>query len=188
MVALESAVRHLLGLGQRLSGGVVCAAMAEGRAFSWKGAALVGGIINLAINAPIGWAMVKEGETLGTWSAPGIALDLAITAFAIAFATGFLATPSTRKQVASGKLIPPKLSPYWRNGFQTWPSSIMHRSINLGILSSFIFLPLPFLVLWLFGIDEAGRVAVTCLKGGFAFVVGALVTPIVVLAATVDRP
>lgn len=168
-------------------GGVVCAAMSEGRPFSWKATAVFGGIINAAINAPIGWAMVKEGQMLGTWSAPGIALDLAITAFAIAFATGFIATPQTRKQVKQGKLIAPKLSTYWRTGFQTWPTSVLHRSINLGILAEILFLPLPLLVLWIFGIDEAGRMAVTCLKGSFAFVVGALVTPVVVIAATVDR-
>lgn len=161
--------------------------MAEARAFNWKATAIGAGIINAAINAPIGWFMMKEGATLGAWSVPGIALDLAITGFAVGFATGLIATPQMRKQFRDGKLRRPTMSYSWRRDFQNWPTSILHRSINLGILADLLFLPLPLLALWIFGIDEAGRVAVTWMKGGFACIVGAFVTPVIGIAASVDR-
>jgi hypothetical protein len=159
--------------------------MAQPRQFSWGLSALVSGVINFAINAPIGWFMVHAGSSLRVWGLPGVAPDIVITAYAIAFGTALVVTPQTQRQVERGQLLPPVLSQGWRRAFAGWPRSRLRRAINLGVLSVLLFAPLPLLVLWLSGVPELDRTAVTALKGGFSFVEGALVTPVIMAAATV---
>lgn len=160
--------------------------MAEPRPFSWGLTALVSGIINVVINAPLGWFMVREGVWLGIWTLPGVAADLMGTCFGIGFGTGLVVTPQIRKQVADGKLLPPLLAERWRAWFAGWPASRLVRSINLGVLSVLIFAPLPLLALYLLDVQPLDRLGFTMLKGSLAFVVGALVTPVIAAAATVE--
>jgi hypothetical protein len=159
--------------------------MAEPRPFSWIATAIGAGIVNFVINAPIGWLIVPASARLGVWTVPGVALDLWFTAYGVAFGTGLVVTPQTRKQVASGQLLPPELPAPMRNHFARWPRNTLLRANNLGMLALAIFLPLPVLALYLFNVQPLDRLHVTLLKGTFAFVIGALATPIIAAAATV---
>lgn len=157
------------------------------RAFSFVEIALVSGVINTAINAPIGWLVVKPGATLPLWGVPSIALDFCVMAFAIAFGTALVVTPQTRWQVATGRLLPPALSPSLHAALARWPRSLFQRAVNLGVLGGLLFVPLPLFVLWVSDVPAADRVVFTLLKGSFSFVEGALVTPLIAAAATVKQ-
>ena len=159
--------------------------MSQPQAFSWGATAFGAGVINTLINAPIGWAMVPEGGRLSVWTIPGVVPDLIITAYAIAFGTALIVTPQTRKQVASGKLLPPMLSDGMRAHFAAWPHSGFIRGIRLGMLSVGLFCPLPLLALYGLGVQEVDRMTETLLKGGFSFIAGAAITPFIAAAATV---
>lgn len=159
--------------------------MAEPRPFSWGLTAVVSGIINVVINAPLGWLLVQEGALLGIWTLPGVAADVVATTFGIAFGTGLVVTPQIRKQVAGGQLLPPVLAERWRTMFAGWPASLMVRAFNLGVLGVLIFAPLPLLALYVLDVQPLDRVGVTLLKSTLAFVEGALVTPVIAAAATV---
>ena len=162
--------------------------MASPRQFSWLGSALVSGVINLVLNAPLGWAIVKPGATIPLWGAPGIALDMLLMAFGLAFGTALVVTPQTRRQLSRGQLLAPPLSANLHELLSRWPRSTFQRAVNLGVLSVLIFVPVPLLALWLFDVDGVDRAVFTALKGAFSFVEGALVTPIIAVAAMVGQP
>ena len=162
--------------------------MAGPRQFSWFGSAFGSGVINLVLNAPLGWAIVKPGATIRVWGARSIALDMLLMAFGIAFGTTLVVTPQTRKQLSGGRLLPPPISPRLHDLLSRWLRSTFQRAVNLGVLSVLIFVPLPLFALWLFNIDGADRMLFTTLKGAFSFVEGALVTPIIAVAAMVGQP
>jgi hypothetical protein len=159
--------------------------MSAPRPFSWGLTALGSGIINVLINAPIGWFMVPAGTQLGIWTVPGVAGDLVATAFGIAFGTALVVTWQTRNQVARGQLLAPQLAARWHDMFAGWPRSSWIRGFNLGVWCVLIFTPLPLLALYLLDVQPLDRMAVTLLKGSFSFVVGGLVTPVIAAAATV---
>jgi hypothetical protein len=159
--------------------------MAEPRPFSWAASAIGAGVVNFVINAPIGWLIVPASGSLGVWTIPGVALDLMFTAYGVAFGTGLVVTPQTRKQVERGQLIPPALPDRLRNHFAGWPRTTLIRANNLGMLSVALFLPLPLLALYALHVQPLDRLSVTLLKGTFAFIVGAVVTPFIAAAATV---
>ena len=162
--------------------------MAGPRQFSWLHSAFVSGVINLVLNAPFGWAIVKPGTMIPLWGAPGIALDMLLMAFGLAFGTALVVTPQTRRQLSRGQLLPPPLSANLHALLSRWPRSTFQRGVNLGVLSVLIFVPLPLLALWLFGVDGVDRATFTTLKGAFSFVEGAFVTPVIAVAAMVGQP
>jgi hypothetical protein len=168
--------------------GVSWAAMSGPRTFSWLQSALGAGIINALINAPLGLVLVKPGARLALFGLPGVAADLTAMAFGISFGTALVVTLQTRGQVRRGRLSPPALSPRLRASLERWPSSLFRRAWNLGVISVLLFVPLPLLVLWATGVHDMDRLALTVFKGVFSFVAGGLVTPLVVVAATVPRP
>ncbi|HMI93016.1 MAG TPA: hypothetical protein VK509_16710 [Polyangiales bacterium] len=155
------------------------------RPFSWGVTAFGAGVINFIINAPLGWFMVREGTRLGIWTVPGVAADLVATAFGVAFGTALIVPSQIRKQVERGQLLPPPLAERWRKMFASWPSSTAIRAFNLGVWGVLLFAPLPLLALYLLDLQPLDRLTVTLLKGSFAFIEGALVTPVIAAAATV---
>ena len=94
-------------------------------------------------------------------------------------------TPETRKKVERGKLIPPRLPDGVRNYFATWPRTLLLRANNLGAAAGLLFVPLPLLALRTFHVQPLDRMSVVLLKGTFAFVVGAVVTPIVAASSSI---
>jgi len=155
--------------------------------FSCVQIAISAGIINMLINAPLGWALVPAGEVLHCWGVPGVAFDLVTTAFGSAAGTVLIVTPQIRRQVAMGKLAPPNLSPYLREWLARWPLGAMARALKVGAFTVLISAPLPLITLALLDSPSFDRLGFTSLKASFAFVVGALITPLIAAAATVER-
>jgi hypothetical protein len=160
-------------------------AMSVARPFSWGLTAFGAGVINVIINAPLGWLLVREGTRLGIWTVPGVAADLVATAFGVAFGTALVVPSQIRKQVAGGQLLAPELPERWRSMFASWPRSTFIRAFNLGVWGVLLFAPLPLLALYLVDPPPFDRTSVTLLKGSFAFIEAALVTPVIAAAATV---
>jgi hypothetical protein len=155
------------------------------RPFSYPQIAISAGVINALINAPIGYAIVPAGQSLPLWGGPGVAADVVATAFGIAFGTALVVTPQIRRQVGQGKLTPPVLSEYWAKSYAGWPSGLVKRAINLGVLSVLLAAPLPIALLALSGVEGLDRTQMIWLKGVLGFVIGALETPPIAAAATV---
>jgi len=159
--------------------------MAVARKFSLLQTALGAGVINAVLNAPLAFVFVREGAALPLFGLPGIAADLVGMAYGIAFGTGLVVTLQTRSALRRGRLLLPELSERVRASLERWPPSALRRGINLGVLSILFFVPLPLLALYVLGVHGLDRSALIWFKGSFSFVEGALVTPIVVIAAGV---
>lgn len=162
--------------------------MSAPRPFSWLHSALPAGVINALINGAIGWFIVPEGTLLPTWELPGLGADVVATAFGISFGTGLAVTSLARAELRAGKVLAPPISPRWREGFARWPRSTFHRAVNLGVISVVLFAPLPLLALWAFDVESVTRAAAIAFKAAFSFVQGALVTPVIAVAAMVTAP
>jgi len=158
------------------------------RPFSVLEIAIVSGIVNALINAPIGWFVVKPGASLPLWGVPSIFGDLLAMSFGISFGTVLAVTWQTRRQVARGQLLPPELSPEWTAALGRWPRSTWRRAIWLGALSVAVFAPPTLLLVWACGLHSADRAVLAEFKGVYSFVQGAIVTPIVAAAAIVGQP
>lgn len=172
--------------GPRL--GAPCyAAGVQPRPFSFWQFAIPAGIINTLINAPLGWALVPADAVLPTWGLPGVAFDLLATAFGIAFGTVLVVSPQIRGQVRAGKLARPVMRQKWHDDLARWPRNALQRAINVGVLTVIVFTPLPLLALALLGTPGLDRPGLTLLKGAFAFVAGALVTPVIAAAAAIEK-
>lgn len=153
--------------------------MREARPFSWLGSAVGAAVVNAALNAPLALLLVKPGGRLPMWGLPGVAGDVVAMAFGIGFGTGLVVTPQTRLLWKRGRVRPPEVPAQLRAMFNTWPNHLLHRSLNLGFISLILFAPIPLLALWLLGIQGLDRSTLLVLKGGFAAIEGAFVTPII---------
>lgn len=156
------------------------------RPYSLLGGALLGGLINAVINAAIGFVIVPPGERLPLWGIPSVALDTVAMAFCIAFGTGFGLTRQLRAQRRAGKLHPPSAprdGSVWTRGFERWPASLLHRSVNLGVLATLVFVPPALLALWWLVPGGFERSGLTLYKGAFGALAGATLTPFIGLGA-----
>ena len=154
--------------------------------FSWIETALGAGLVNVVVNAPIGWAIVP-GTGLLLWGVPSISSDLVATAGGIAFGTVLLVTPQIRGRRRQGKLASPVIGDRLRASLLGWPRSTVRRAVALGLLSVVAFVPLPLLALSLSGMGSVDPLPMAIVKGSFAFVTSALITPLIVLGAMLDE-
>jgi len=153
--------------------------------FSVPRIALASGIINVLINVPLGFAIVASDGRLPTWGLPGVAADVVATAFGIGFGTALIGTGQFRKQVRAGKLAPPVLSAGLRDGLARWPAHLLHRAVNVGVLTVLAGAPLPLLGLLVLSVPSLDQTQLVWLKGSFSFVIGASITPLVAAAAAI---
>jgi hypothetical protein len=159
---------------------------ASARPFSLIPNMLLAGIVNAIINGGTGWLVLARHPQLSVWGFPGVALDTIAMAFGIGFGTALVVTPQTRSLLLKQRLATHPLSTRFRTSFEKWPRSILRRSLNVGVVGVIVFAPWVLLWLWAASIQVFDRSQFALLKGLFGFVEGALVTPLVVVAAMVD--
>jgi len=153
--------------------------------FSVVQSAVVGAVINALLNGGIGWA-VAPASGMPLWGAVSVGGDLIATAFGIAFGTALVVTPLQRAVARQGAMTLPPLPDFLRLGFPRWPSSVLRRSLNLGVLGVLLFAPLPLVGLWLVAPTGLSAPAFVAFKAAFASVEGAVVTPIIAMAGLAD--
>jgi hypothetical protein len=157
--------------------------MTQSKLYDWRSQAVGGAVVNALINGGLGLLLVGPDGRLPLWGLPSLSFDLAAMAFGIAFGTGLVVTLQLRTLEAKGRLQCPALPPPLAEGFAKWPDAVFHRAFNLGVLGVLIFAPLPLAVL-AFGFPEGfDRMGLVVFKGLFGAFEGAVVTPIIGLAA-----
>lgn len=144
------------------------------------------GVVNALINAGLGYLALPDGKHLPFFGLQSLSADFVAMAFGIAFGSGLVVTPLTRLELRAGKLLPPAVPPRWERALSNWPKSLLRRSLNLGVIGVLLFAPLPLLVLWAAGVEAVDRLTFTALKGGWAFVEGALITPPIAVAVLLE--
>jgi hypothetical protein len=148
--------------------------------------AVAGALINAVLNGLFAYAALQGAATWPLWGLPSIFVDTLAMAFGIAFGTGLLLTPQLRKQIATGKVVPPELPARWHQSLSQWPVSALQRGMNLGVVGTVIF-SVPVIALFVaFDFSSIGRDGLAIYKALFGLVEGGIVTPIVALGAVSD--
>jgi hypothetical protein len=146
-------------------------------------------IVNAIINGGLGWGLTHTFPILPVWRIPGVAADIAGTAFGVTFGTCLGMAFQIRRDLRLGKVGPvgsSALSPGVAALVARFPLGTFKRSVGLGALSVPIF-ALPVVVgLVVLGTASLERVPFVVLKSGFAALQAAMVTPLLALAALGD--
>lgn len=91
---------------------------------------LVPGIINVAINGGIAWALLRAHTEIPLWGDPSVGIDLIATGFLLPFFTCMIVSRIVGGQVRSGKLEPLASDQIGSRGFHH--RSILERALFLG--------------------------------------------------------
>jgi hypothetical protein len=145
-------------------------------------------IVNAIINGGLGWGLTHTFPSLPVWRIPGVAADIAGTAFGVTFGTCLGMALQIRRDMRRGKVGPVEasaLSPGLAALVASFPAGILKRSIGLGIVSIVFAVPVVVALLVL-GIGSLDRVPFVALKSSFAALQAAMVTPLLALAALGD--
>jgi hypothetical protein len=145
-------------------------------------------IINALLNAGLGWVGTRGLAVFPVWKIPGVAGDLLATAYGVSFGTCLAAAIQARVDIGRGRITPPtslpeRLAPV----IAALPRGLLARAIALGIVSCLALGPFILLGLFLAGQAALPRGTFIAIKAAFSAVEGAVVTPIIVLAALLDR-
>lgn len=144
-------------------------------------------LANAIINAGLGWAGVRGMATFPMWRVPGIAADLAGTAFGVTFGTCLVMAFTVPRDVGRGKIAPFELSPRVASLVARFPRKTFSRALGLGLLSIAFALPVIAALAGLgTGLMRSSDYVV--LKAAFSAVEGAIVTPFIVIGVLADVP
>jgi hypothetical protein len=146
-------------------------------------------IANVVINGFLGWASFHglRGPSLPFWGIPGVAPDLAGTAFGVTFGTCLGMGWQVRRDLRRGKIGHFEISRAVAAFVARFPRGTLRRSVGLGLVAIPLFAFPVVAVLVLLGTTSMGRVPYVALKAGLAAVEAALVTPFLVVAALADE-
>jgi hypothetical protein len=143
-------------------------------------------IANAILNGGLGWLATRHLPGLPLWRFPGMAADLAGTAFGIAFGTSIGMRMRVRMDFKAGRIAHVPLSPGIAALVARFPNGVFKRGFGLGALVIAVF-ALPVMVaLAIRGAGWFDRWQYIEIKAAFSAVVGALVTPFIVLAVLAD--
>ncbi len=151
-------------------------------------------VVNAVINGAIGWAATAPFVEFPIWKAPGAAVDLVATAFGVAFGTCLGAVIQIRLDTAKGKIaFPEDLSPGLGNIAAAFPRKLLSRAMAFGIVAAVILGPPAILALvlspWQSGaVPAIPRMTFIEIKALYSAVVGALVTPFILLSTLASAP
>jgi hypothetical protein len=143
-------------------------------------------IANAIINGAIGWGITRGAATFPMWSIPGVAGDLAATAFGVTFGTCVCMAVQVPWDFGRGKITPVPISPAVAALLARFPRGTLYRGLGLGALSVPLF-ALP-VVAALAVLDRGAmdRWPFIVLKAIVSAVQGAIVTPFIVLGVLGD--
>jgi hypothetical protein len=153
-------------------------------------------IVNAIINGAIGWAATAPFVEFPIWKAPGAAVDLVATAFGVAFGTCLGAVIQIRIDTAKGKIaFPEDLSPGLGAVVALMPRKLLPRAVAFGIVAAVILGPPAILYLALSPWQSSGapvpaipRMTFIEIKALYSAVVGAIVTPLILLSTLANAP
>jgi hypothetical protein len=160
----------------------------EQRRYLFVQTAIGAAVVNAVLNGAIGWGMTRGFVEFPVWKAPGVVPDLVATAFGVAFGTCLGSVLQVRLDMGRGKITVPAVLPASLSAVTSrLPSRLLPRAVFAGVVSIAAFAPPVILALGASGSPALARSSVIVLKAGFSAVEGAIVAPLLVLAALLDR-
>lgn len=158
----------------------------EQQRYIYVQSALGAAVVNFLLNGAIGWASTIGLREFPMCRVPGVLVDLVATAFGVAFGTCFGVLLQVRGDLKRGKIAVPNVTPEMEARLSRLPKVLWIRAILVGLLAAAVFAPPMCGILALSGAPALPRAAFILVKGVFAAIEAALITPFLVLAALRD--
>jgi hypothetical protein len=145
-------------------------------------------IVNALLNGAIGWGITVGLTEFPVWKTPGVAADLIATAFGVAFGTSLGAVIQIRLDTARGKIAFPELSPALARIVGFFPRALLPRAVWFGLVAAVVFGPPALLALGLGSHAALDRTFFVGVKAGYSAIIGAAVTPFILLGTLASLP
>jgi hypothetical protein len=145
-------------------------------------------VINALINGGLGWlGTIPVPVAFPTWKVPGVAADYLGTAFGVAFGTCIGAAVQVRVDTRRGRITPPTTVPPRLTAIiSRLPRGLFARALVLGTACALALAPPILGGLLASGEPALARRSFIAIKAAFSALEGAVVTPLIVLAALLD--
>jgi hypothetical protein len=138
-------------------------------------------VMNALVNGALGWVGTPKLAALPLWNLPGVAADLAVTAFGVAFGTYLGLALQVKRDTRAGKVGPMTSPAVVATIFGHLPKSTFARSVGLGLAAVPVFAVPVIAALAASGSSEVVSRSFVVLKGTFAALEAAILAPLIVL-------
>jgi hypothetical protein len=137
-------------------------------------------LANLVLNALIGWFSFGRGSAthVSVWGDPGMAIDLCATSFVLPFMTSLICSPLVRRTVRRGSLLTLGWSPADHPALRWLPTSLLVRSLVLGLLSAVVVIPAILFTLHFIDAQHVSVPSFVLVKALLSAALAAVVTPV----------
>jgi hypothetical protein len=140
-------------------------------------------VFNFLLNAGLGWVLFRHLQLVPLWGDPSIAGDIAGTLFFLPFFTCLIVTPLVKRAARAGKVEGLAIAPAEHPLLRLLPRSIWARAMVVG-LASVVLLGGPLIgLLSVLGVEGWSVGTAVTIKGIYAALIAALVTPYLALYA-----
>ncbi|MGH2981619.1 MAG: hypothetical protein ACRDKV_06220 [Solirubrobacterales bacterium] len=148
-------------------------------------------LINLVVNALVAWFSVRSQSDVPFWARPlsetSLLGDTLGTIFLLPLITCLLATTAVRRELRNGSLAPLVADHPHVRRLAGMPNSRVQRGLAFAAVA-FAVLALPVaLALAAIDLGTLTKGEFVIFKAAFAILLGALITPLIALAAMTDR-
>ena len=146
-----------------------------------------GAILNFVLNAAIAWGLFRSLATIPLWGSQSIAGDTIATGFILPFLTCMIVTPLARREVRRGRFGPVALATQ-DSLLARLPARTWQRAVVIGLVGAGTAAPVMVLLLAAGGVTAMPFWPFIGFKATFAAALGAVIGPLVALAALADTP
>jgi hypothetical protein len=143
-------------------------------------------VLNLILNAVIGWAVFRSLTTVPFWGPQSVATDIIATAFILPFVSCVVISAVTRSQVRRHKLPAPTWPASRYPLLARLPKSTLLRGAVLGVVASVAVGVPVVLTVHAFEVTEMGLGYFVAFKAIFGATLAAGVSPVIALRALSD--
>ena len=147
------------------------------------GQTIGGGVINLLLNAAIGYFAYRGLPRIPFSGTPSISGDLMVTAFVLPLLVCLIVTPLVRADVRNGKVAPAGAGGLLA---RLLPRVLPLRATALGLVAAAIIAPVTIWLLQALGTRDMSLGHFVLLKAVFGALLAVLVTPVVARRALMD--
>ena len=148
------------------------------------GQGIVGALVNLVLNAAIGWAAFRSLHVIPFSGPHSLSGDLVATAFVLPLLVCLIVTPLVRAEVRHGGIAPAE--PSDNRLRRLLPRALVLRAVVLGLFAAATVAPVVLMVLQTMGVREVGLWQFVGFKAAFAAGLATVVTPLVAWRALMD--
>lgn len=140
-------------------------------------------LINTIINAIVAYSLFADQAQVMMWGEPSLAVDIIVTTVLLTFITTILVHWGASLALTYGRLEPVIATGVGLAILQRLPQSSTARAVCFSIVATVLIAPLVIYTMQLMGLTYFSATAAMLFKVAFALALGALLTPMICLAA-----